>query len=409
MDYSLLPPEEIIETSVRVPLSKSLSARHLVIDAIAGVDTRVDVADCDDTRVLAQGLGMTSGTADVLAAGSALRFLTAFYAATPGVDITLTGSERLCRRPIATLVEALQELGADIAYVDQPGYAPLHICGKQLDGGEITVDATVSSQIISALMLVAPATRLGLKIRLGGVPVSMPYIRMTAEMMRRRGAEVDIEGNVITVMSGAYDDDQRPVEGDWSAASYWFALTAMSAGWVTVKGLDEDSLQGDRAVTDIAERLGVVTEFTDEGTELSVSPEVFSRLDVDMSATPDLVQTFAVVAPLLGVPFRFTGVSTLHAKECDRVEALITEMRKLGIVLEADNDDTLAWEGDRCPVFERPAIDTYRDHRMAMAFAPAAIFAPGIIIRDIDVVTKSYPTFWDDLRDAGFEITPVEA
>lgn len=404
MDYSLVPPEEIIETSVRVPLSKSLSARHLVINALAGVDTKVQVAVCDDTRVLAHGLKLTDGVADVLAAGSALRFLTAFYAVTPGTDISITGTNRLCKRPVATLVNALRELGADIQYEAAEGYAPLHITGRQLAGGEISVDASVSSQVISALMLVAPTMRHGLKIRLEGQIVSMPYIKMTAEMMRRRGAEVDIEGNIVTVYAGQYDDDQQPIEGDWSAASYWYALTAMSAGWVTVKDLYPESLQGDSAIADIAERLGVITEFTDEGTELSVSPEIFSRLDLDMSDTPDLVQTLAVVAPLLGVPFRFTGVSTLHDKECDRVNALCNEMRKLGIVLDVENNDTIAWEGDRCPIFERPVIDTYHDHRMAMAFAAAAIYAPGIIIKDVEVVNKSYPRFWDDLRDAGFTI-----
>lgn len=422
MKYAIFPPEEILQATVTLPLSKSESARRLVIDAIGGHATAAaDVADCDDTRALAQALGMRTGRADIGAAGTAMRFATAFYAATEGTDIVLDGSERMRRRPIAPLVEALRSLGADIEYAGEDGYAPLHIRGRRLAGGRVEIDATVSSQFISALALAAPLMAAPLRIVLEGDVTSAPYLRMTLEMLRQRGIDAALEGNDVCVSGSAADIAAAtgPVGRDWSAASYWYAVAALSSGWVTLPGLRLGyTLQGDSAAAGIFERLGVISEQDPEdedtgqkteGVGLSASPEVYSRLDLDMSATPDLVPAIAVAATMLGIPFQFHGVHTLRDKETDRLDALRAEALKIGAVYEVDGDDTIGWEGRRIPIRQLPVIETYGDHRMAMAFAPAALYLPGLVVDSPEVVSKSYPGFWDDLRAAGFTIADAEA
>lgn len=405
MDYRIFPPEEMLEATVELPLSKSVSARQLVIDAIAGCATEVAVADCDDTRVLSESLTRRTGDVNVGAAGTAMRFLTAFYAATEGTDVTLDGSERMRRRPVGALVEALRKLGADIEYAGEEGFPPLRIRGRRLTGGSLEMDASVSSQFTSALLMVAPTMKEALHITMVNEVTSLPYLKMTAEMMRRRGAEVEIEGVRAHAFPGEYNRKQEAVERDWSAASYWYETAALTAGWVTLPGLAPHSLQGDGAMRGYGERLGVVTEFDDGAAELSASPEQFSRFDQDMCDTPDLVQTVAITAAMLGIPFRLTGVHTLRNKETDRLEALRTEALKLGFVFEIEGDNVISWEGRRNPIFAVPEFDTYDDHRMAMALAPVSVFLPGIVVRDAEVVSKSYPDFWEDLRSAGFIIT----
>lgn len=429
MKYAIFPPEEILQATINLPLSKSESARRLVIDAIGGYTTdAADVADCDDTRALMQALSIRTGRADIGAAGTAMRFATAFFAATEGTDIILDGIERIRHRPIAPLVEALRDLGADIEYTDADGdpskgtegYAPLHIRGRQLQGGKVNIDATVSSQFISALALVAPLMRQPLRIVLEGDVTSAPYLRMTLEMLRLRGIDAALEGNDVCIQGSAADINaaSTPVGRDWSAASYWYAIATLSSGWITLPGLQLDyRLQGDSIAAEIFERLGVISEQDPEdedtgehidGVGLSASPEVYSRLDLDMSATPDLVPTLAVAATMLGVPFQFHGVHTLRDKETDRLEALRAEALKIGAIYEIDGDDTIGWEGRRVPIRTLPLIDTYGDHRMAMAFAPAALYLPGLVIDAPEVVSKSYPGFWDDLRTAGFTLKEVD-
>ncbi len=429
MKYAIFPPEEILQATVTLPLSKSESARRIVIDAVGGYTTAAeDVADCDDTRALMQAISARTGRVDIGAAGTAMRFATAFFAATEGADIILDGIERMRHRPIAPLVEALRRLGADIEYTDADGekakgtegYAPLHIRGRRLEGGTVNIDATVSSQFISALALVAPLMRNGLRIVLEGDVTSAPYLRMTLEMLRLRGIDAALEGNDVCIHGTAADIKaaETPVGRDWSAASYWYAIAALSSGWVTLPGLQLGyRLQGDSVAAEIFERLGVISEQNPEdedtgkridGVGLSASPEVYSRLDLDMSATPDLVPALAVAATMLGVPFQFHGVHTLRDKETDRLEALSTEALKIGAVYEIDGDDSIGWEGRRVPIRTLPIIDTYGDHRMAMAFAPAALYLPGLVIDSPEVVSKSYPGFWDDLRNAGFTLKEVD-
>lgn len=429
MKYAIFPPEEILQTTVTLPLSKSESARRLVIDAVGGYTTAArDVADCDDTRALMQAMSARAGRVDIGAAGTALRFATAFFAATEGADIILDGIERMHHRPIAPLVEALRSLGADIEYTDADGdkakgtegYAPLRIRGRRLEGGTVNIDATVSSQFISALALAAPLMRNGLRIVLEGDVTSAPYLRMTLEMLRLRGIDATLEGNDVCIHGTAADITAAttPVGRDWSAASYWYAIAALSSGWITLPGLQLGyRLQGDSIAAEIFERLGVISEQNPEdedtgeridGVGLSASPEVYSRLDLDMSATPDLVPALAVAATMLGIPFQFHGVHTLRDKETDRIDALCTEALKIGAIYEVDGDDSLGWEGRRVPIRTLPVIDTYGDHRMAMAFAPAALYLPGLVIDAPEVVTKSYPGFWDDLRNAGFTLKEVD-
>lgn len=405
MDYRIFPPEEILECSVTLPLSKSISARALIMRRLAGCTDAYTVADCDDTRSLADALTRSSGEVNIGPAGTAMRFLTAYYAATEGCDITLDGNERMRRRPIRALVDALRELGADIEWAGEEGFAPLHIRGRRLKGGELTMDSSVSSQFVSAILMVAPTMQEPLTLTLDGETVSMPYIKMTVEMMRRAGIDAEINRDVITVAPGKYRPYDEPVERDWSAAAFWYEIAAITAGWVTLPGLCDKSLQGDAVTAALYPRLGVLTEFEDGAAELSATPDLYSRLDLDMTDTPDLVQAMAVTACAIGVPFRFTGVATLRHKETDRLEALRRELLKIGCVAEIESDNIISWEGQRVPLTEMPVIDTYGDHRMAMAFAPLSVFVPGIIVRDAEVVGKSYPGFWDDMRQAGFTLT----
>ena len=406
MDYRILPPDGIFEASVSLPPSKSIGTRAAVMAALAGGSAPSEV--CADTATISRILqAPLVGTIDVGPAGTAMRFLCAVAAAREGSDCVLTGSERMLHRPIGPLVDALRTLGADIEYIGEEGFPPLKIRGRRLAGGSVDIDASVSSQFISALMMVAPLMQSSLTVNLRGIVGSLPYIHMTAAMMRRRGIAVETEPLSIVVPNTPYTvavvaGDDEP---DWSGASFWYEIAALTAGWVTLKGLRGDSIQGDCSQTELFERLGVVTEFTDEGAELSGSPDLYSHLDADLSGMPDLVPALAVTAALVGVRFRFTGVGALHHKECDRMEALCRELAKIGVDLEVeDYGTTLSWDGSRRPITELPVFDTYSDHRMAMCLAPIAVFLPGIVVRDVEVVDKSYPSFWDELRAAGFTL-----
>ena len=413
-DYRLTPPEEILETTVQhLPLSKSISARALLLNSITRNAQAVDhskVADCSDTRVIAACLPLRSGTADVADCGTAARFLTSFYAATPGVDIIIDGGNRLRQRPIAPLVDALRSLGANIEYVGTDGRLPLHIQGRQLSGGAVKLNASASSQFASALALMAPTMAAPLTIDLGGEIPSMPYLLMTLKMLANRGVEWEQRGYAFHIANTPCKPCDIEAEGDWSAAAFWYAIAGVSAGWVTLPQLQRPSLQGDAILCNIGERFGVITNDADEGTgvELSATPDLWSRLDMDMADYPDLVAPLAVTAALINLPFVFTGVGNLRYKESDRIAAIIEELARIGIIASA-TDDTLQWEGERQPVTEMPVFDSHGDHRIAMALAPVALFIPGIIIRNAHVVEKSYPDFWLDLADAGFTVEDISS
>ncbi len=414
MDYRIFPPDELIETEISLPLSKSESNRALIMNALTpGASELENVARCDDTDVMLKALSSAENRVDVGATGTAMRFLTAYFAATPGRRVTLDGSERMRQRPIGPLVDALRSCGAHIDYLDQEGFPPLAIEGRELTGGAVSIDATVSSQFVSALLMVAPTMNQGLNLELQGEPSSLPYILMTLGMMERRGISCRRIPDHIIVERGEYHTASAPVEPDWSAASYWYELSSMGSAYISLPGLRMESLQGDAACAKIFERLGVVTQEGDGGVlEVSPSPDMYGRVDIDMSDTPDLAQSLIVACAALGVPFHITGLRSLAIKETDRLEALRTELLKLGVETEIIGNHSIVWEGRRMPVFEMPQIDTYQDHRMAMAFAPLATLIPGIVIKDVEVVSKSYPRFWDDMRHAGFVIAdasePVE-
>lgn len=413
MQYILNAPETINAT-IDLPASKSISNRALIINALAGNGIMPDnLSDCDDTEVILDALRDMPDTIDIKAAGTAMRFMTAYLAVTPGTHL-LTGTERMKQRPIKVLVEALRYLGADISYEGNEGYPPLRINGKKLEGGSIEIPGDVSSQYISALLMVAPVMEKGLELKLTGDIISRPYIDLTLCTMIDFGAEAEWLGSdTIKVEPKPYSPRPYFIENDWSAASYWYEMLAINGNEeseIKLTGLTDGSRQGDSAVKYLFSMLGIKTIFEtrEPGVPTTVTLKRISmasdRLDYDFINQPDMVQTFIVCCCMMNRPFCFTGLSSLRIKETDRIEALKTEMRKLGYVIEETSPGELRWDGTRCEPEPGAAINTYEDHRMAMAFAPAAIKIPGFRINDPQVVSKSYPNFWLDLTKAGFAI-----
>lgn len=381
---------------IELPASKSISNRALILNALSYSPFDVEnLSDCDDTRVTVKALDSNDTTFDIGAAGTAMRFLTAFLSKTVGEWI-ITGSERMKNRPIRLLVDALNSLGAKIEYVEKEGYPPLKIYGSALIGGEISLNGGVSSQYISALMMVAPYMMKGLKITLEGEVISRPYIEMTMQMMKDFGAALEFDGNVISIPPQSYEPIEYRVESDWSAASYWYELVSIAGqGQVFLKGLNEMSYQGDSAVAPLFEKLGVKSLFMNEGVLLSPSGQNTDFFSYDFVNQPDLAQTFAVTCCVKEIPFEFSGLQSLKIKETDRIAALKNELAKMGYVLFEPFEGGLAWKGERITPQENISIKTYEDHRMAMAFAPAA-YKFELEIEDPEVVSKSYPTFWKD-------------
>ena len=395
-----------IHTTIQLPSSKSISNRALIINALGnGTHHPENLSDCDDTRVMIRALNDDKETIDIMAAGTAMRFLTAYLSVTPGTRI-ITGTERMQQRPIQVLVNALRELGADIEYVANDGFPPLRITGRELRKDTISLPGNVSSQYISALLMIAPVLTNGLTIRLTGDIISRPYINLTLQLMNDFGVRAEwTDDHRLKVEPQAYHSTPFYVESDWSAASYWYQIVALSKeAEVTLPGLFKDSYQGDSQVAGIFRSLGVETIYKDKTVILKKNGKSVERLDYDFINQPDLAQTFVVTCALLNIPFRFSGLQSLKIKETDRMAALITEMRKLGYILHETDGSVLSWEGERCTTEEHPAIDTYEDHRMAMAFAPTCLALPEILINNPQVVSKSYPRYWEDLRQAGFII-----
>jgi 3-phosphoshikimate 1-carboxyvinyltransferase len=392
-----IQPREI-NLQINLPSSKSISNRALILNALAYSPYDIqNLSDCDDTRVTVKALDSNDTTFDIGAAGTAMRFLTAFLSKTVG-EWVITGSERMKNRPIRLLVDALTALGARIEYVEKEGFPPLRIFGSAMMGGEISLNGGVSSQYISALMMIAPYMQNGLIIRLEGDVISVPYIQMTMTMMKEYGVEVTFENNVIGVLSQTYKPIRYKVESDWSAASYWYeALSIAGNGQIFLSGLNRNSSQGDSKVADLFEQLGVKTEYQTEGVLLTSTGNYTDKFEYDFVNQPDLAQTFAVTCCLKNIPFHFNGVQSLKIKETNRIAALINELSKLGFVLFEPAEGQLAWSGERCEPVSEISIATYEDHRMAMAFAPAALVTP-LVIEEPQVVSKSYPSFWTDFE-----------
>ena len=464
-----------LNASLTLPTSKSLCARALVINHLCQLPVPlVGLSDCDDTQAILQGLEVLRNSedaplrVDIGAAGTAMRFLTALFAATPQLDVVITGSQRMKERPIGALVTALQAARADISYVEKEGYPPLRIRGKQLEGGTLSLPSNISSQYVSALLMIAPTMRRGLQLELVGKVASAPYIRMTMQVMKAFGVEVKWEKNVISVVRGqryartlsshcgtTKETEQAAsytIECDWTAASYWYEIVALhpdQTARVLLRGLREASEQGDSVCARWFEALGVMTTFTAEGAILEKSTkspqvtlecenstsedtELSSQTDdsfcesnedlpqttshssqtdyfyckdatplwLDFAAAPDLAQTFVVTCALLSRPFHFKGLESLRIKETDRIAALIAELQKLGKHIEAIGEGELRYtaQNDSSPAHPI-TIATYDDHRMALAFAPAALRFPQLSIEHPEVVAKSYPDYWEHLSE----------
>lgn len=417
--YNITAPKQL-RAHITLPASKSISNRALIIHALAGGDTLPqNLSDCDDTDVIIRALEQMPPTIDIKAAGTSMRFMTALLATTEHGEHIITGTERMQHRPIKVLVDALRHLGADIAYVGQEGYPPLRINGQRLQGGSLEIAGNVSSQYISALLMIGPMLLGGLTLRLTGDIISRPYIDLTLCTMREFGAKVEWTSvDTISVHPTPYTSRPYLIENDWSAASYWYEMVALSndpEAEVVLEGLMDGSKQGDSSVRYLFSLLGVKTVFA------SKTPGVPTRvtlrkgagrvrhLEYDFVNAPDLAQTLVCTCCALGVPFHFTGLQTLKIKETDRIEALKTELGKLGFEIKDINGRELTWDGKTMPPAAAASstgehsINTYDDHRMALAFAPMALRMP-ISIEHPEVVTKSYPRFWDDLRQAGFII-----
>lgn len=389
---------DTIHLQISLPASKSISNRALILDALSYSSYEIEnLSDCDDTRVTINALDSNDTTFDIGAAGTAMRFLTAFLSKTVG-EWVITGSERMKQRPIKLLVDALNSLGARIEYVEKEGFPPLRIFGSALMGGEIQMKGNVSSQYISALMMIAPTMQNGLKIFLDGKIISKPYINMTLQMMLEYGVEVEFVDNVITIEPQEYEPIPYLVESDWSAASYWYEILALAGkGEVYLEGLQANSYQGDSKLAELFEQLGVKSNYMPDGVLISAIGQSAAKMEFDFTDQPDLAQTFVVTCCLKEIPFNFSGLESLKIKETDRIAALINEMQKLGYILNEPAEGMLAWNGERCEPASTISIATYDDHRMAMAFAPAALKFP-IIIEHPEVVSKSYPGFWDDIE-----------
>ncbi len=384
---------------VVLPASKSISNRVLIINALSNSFEPIkNLSNCDDTKAIQQILFSNTNTFDVGNAGTAMRFLTAYLSKIVG-EWTITGSERMQQRPIGVLVDALNSLGAQISYTDKEGYPPLKILGSNITGSEVTVPANTSSQFISALLLIAPTLANGLRIHLQDDVVSKSYILLTLRTMEDFGIQWQWKENTIIIDKQNYKVMPYAIEGDWSAASYWFATMAVAnGGKLYLDGLKRYSSQGDSNMVTLFQQLGVKTQFSRRGMFIEKTQISGKQLNIDFTDMPDIAQTFAVCAALKNIPFRFTGLQTLKIKETDRITALINELQKLGYILTSPNNNELVWDGEMCEAQENIIIDTYNDHRMAMAFAPATMVFPEITINNPEVVTKSYPKFWDDFK-----------
>jgi 3-phosphoshikimate 1-carboxyvinyltransferase len=409
MNYLIKAPERL-HAEIRLPASKSIGNRALILNALCDRPEEIkNIPVCDDTDVMIKALRDGNGEINIGAAGTAMRFLTAYLSVKKGTRI-ITGTERMKNRPVKLLVEALQSLGAKIDCLEKEGFPPLRIRGQALTGGEVYLDGSVSSQYISALLMIAPQMTNGIRLHLTGNVISRPYINLTVQLMRMFGVTVVEEEQTFTVPPQPYSPVKNfTVEADWSAASYWYEMTALckdKEARISLPGLSADSLQGDAAIMELFGRLGVKTAFTGSGVTLTKKErEAESPFLFDFTAMPDMAQTAVVTCLMLNLPFRFTGLQSLKIKETDRLEALQTESGKLGYPLTVHDGNSLAWEGKRRSITQAPVIATYEDHRMAMAFAPVAICRKeGLCVADPQVVSKSYPSYWEDLGKGGFSI-----
>ena len=403
-NITLYKTDRISGVVANLPSSKSISNRAIIINALAGSKGKLlNLSDANDTQLMLRLIASTDAVLDVEDAGTTMRFLTAFKSIS-GASCTITGTDRMKQRPIKILVDALRTLGANIEYGGQDGYPPVKISGfSGQKAREVAIRGDVSSQYISALMMIAPTLPQGLSIRFEGKVTSRPYLEMTASLMRQFGAFVDFTDTGINIPHQNYRATTITVESDWSAASYWFAFTALAnAAEVTLPNITLESLQGDRVITDIMNKLGVNAEL--KGSDLLLTKKSHeSEITWNFTDCPDLAQTVAVVCAAKGIVGKFTGLESLRIKETDRIKALQNELRKIGASFE-EKDGKWVVTPETTGIKNGVEFNTYLDHRMAMAFAPLATQA-NIVIEDPAVTRKSYPKFWDDVALTGVTTT----
>lgn len=408
MNYLISKPTSPIQVEVKLPSSKSISNRLLIMSALSDNDLKLkNISDSDDAVAMKEALSSSSKTIDIGHAGTAMRFLTAFFAIKEDSEIVLTGSERMQNRPISELVSGLRELGATIDYLEKPGFPPIRIAGKELNGKRIRIESGISSQYISAILMIGPYLRGGLELILAGETVSSSYIRLTTGLMKQAGVKVEWHNNSVIIPEGRYRKGLFNIEPDWSAASYWFAIAGLAKqSQILLSGLQEESLQGDSQLVNIFKDLGVKSTFNELGLLLENEKVLLNTFSFDFSENPDLVQTLVPYCVAQNIPFVFSGCRTLRIKETDRISALQQEMKKIDIKLDySDLKEELTWSGSSKPNWSKtPYIKTYEDHRMAMGMMPLCLKSSEIEIADPMVVTKSYPGFWTDIEKSGFII-----
>jgi 3-phosphoshikimate 1-carboxyvinyltransferase len=398
---------------LKITGSKSETNRLLLLQALYQNLLLENTSNSDDSEVMIKALNakhLKPKTQylkiDVHHAGTAMRFLTAYFAIQEGFDVHLTGSSRMKERPIQILVDALNELGAEISYLEKVGFPPLKIKGKKLTKSKVSLSANVSSQYISALMLIAPKLENGLELILEGEITSVPYINMTLALLNEMGIETSfIENKIIVKPKSAIHNSQFIIESDWSSASYWFSIIALSeiGTQITLSSFKENSLQGDFALVELYKNFGVETVFNDNNsiTVSKVNTKFQKSFNFNLQSSPDIAQTIAVTCFGLGVSCHLTGLHTLKIKETDRLEALKIELTKLGAAISVTNVSLTLEQSEN--IHPNVRISTYQDHRMAMSFAPLALKVP-IIIENAEVVSKSYPTFWEDFAAFNFSV-----
>lgn len=385
---------------VDVPFSKSIINRSQIINALQGVFLNSGANQCGDVRIMRTALTCQHGYINIGHCGTAMRFLTAYYAQKEGSNIILYGSKRMSKRPIGQLVDMLCFLGADIKYLNEEGYPPLQIKGKKLHGGKLSFDELSSSQYISALMMIAPYLETPLSIDLKEEINSRPYVDLTATMMCECGAQITNEETLISIANTPYQKLYTDIEGDWSAASYWYGLCALTRKNILIRNLSLPSDQGDSKIVEIFNELGVQTQ--KQGSDILISPkENKKRICLDLSDNPDIAQTLMVACCCLGVAFSFVGLESLQYKECDRLKATQKELAKLGYDV-AVGSDWAVWYGNKVKPTSN-IIETYDDHRMAMSFALAAT-KHKITIKNKACVEKSFPSFWDNFSKFGLQV-----
>ncbi|MDV7140628.1 3-phosphoshikimate 1-carboxyvinyltransferase [Maribacter sp. TH_r10] len=397
------PSEHLLTFNIQITGSKSESNRSLLLQALYPTISIQNLSNSDDARVMQKGLKISKGEVDIHHAGTAMRFLTGYFASQEGKDVILTGSKRMTERPVKVLVEALRSLGADIEYVNEEGYPPIKIKGKKLTENKVSLPANISSQYISSLLLIAPSLENGIEMELIGKITSVPYIKMTLSLLGQIGVASSFVGNTIKVSSKKQVAPVKlVVESDWSSASYFYSIVALCevGSKIELGSYKKDSLQGDSVLADIYKSFGVETSF--QRNKVVLKKERIPKLTIlecDLANAPDIAQTIAVTCLGLGMGCELTGLHTLKIKETDRLLAMHAELSKFGAKVQV-TDRSLLLEPSN-GLKSEVAVDTYNDHRMAMAFAPLAL-KTSFVVNDAEVVSKSYPDFWEDLKKLGF-------